>query len=123
IVGLPEFSADGTRLALEDLNGNLRVYEVTTADLLAAIAVSRMPPGYFPNFRFSPNGSTLAAVDADCKSVTLWDSATGTTKARLAEASGPLEFSPDGATLATGWGRDVQLWDVSSGQQKASFKG
>nr|MDP9333232.1 hypothetical protein [Actinomycetota bacterium] len=72
---------------------------------------------------FSPDGHTLAAVDALGSPLVLWDVATG--QPRLTKPSGlgvdrfqgAIAFSPDGGTVATGaTDGAVRLWDVASAQ-------
>ena len=65
---------------------------------------------------FSPDGKTLAVIDARGKGVHLWDVTTGE---HVADLPGvgiySLSFSPDGETLA-GAGGDgkIYLWDVGA---------
>ena len=86
---------------------------------------------------FSPDGKTLASGGFD-GNVKLWDVTTGKELASLLQ--GPTDpvycvaFSPDGKILASG-SRDpeaaanttnsatIKLWDVSTGQERATFKG
>lgn len=89
---------------------------------------------------FSPDGLTLAGSDRYRWTVRLWDVASGEEKAGIPmnEASynrplfSVLSFSPDGATLAGIWyaynsrydrysqDGSTKLWDVASGEEKAS---
>jgi WD40 repeat protein/DNA-binding SARP family transcriptional activator len=72
-----------------------------------------------------PNGRTLA-LGLDGGAVELLDLSTGRrrTLGRQATSVVAVEFSPDGATLATG-GVDgkVMVWDVDSGQVRETFEG
>lgn len=64
----------------------------------------------------SPDGRTIALGQLD-GTVRLRDTATGRTKAALkgsSDANGVLRFSPDGRTVAAGYGT-VRLWDTASG--------
>src|SRR5207249_3491044 len=72
----------------------------------------------------SPDNRTLAVASRDDTSVRLWDRATGKEVRRL-QAGGPitcLAFSPNGKTLAAGWGGPrnargaLRLWDPTTGR-------
>lgn len=65
----------------------------------------------------APDGKTLAS--SGFQEVKLWGAATGQEIRRLAEAHGPLAWSPDGNALATGiWQYSVIcLWDVATGKE------
>jgi len=79
---------------------------------------------------FSPDGRLLATASGDSRSVTLWDVASGETRATMTDHRGPIwsvAFSPDGKTLAAASGKvpavahpadadqrgEIKLWDLS----------
>ena len=65
----------------------------------------------------SPNGQTLATSHSDY-SVRLWDIERGVERVRLIghnTLTYVLDFSPDGAMLASGKSRTVYIWDVAHG--------
>jgi len=83
--------------------------------------------------RFSPAGSLLASSEIK-GTVKLWDYQTRKLVATLRDttiqpmdgndwAVKPLAFSPDGARLAVGVGREIVLWDVASHQRIAVLNG
>ena len=75
---------------------------------------------------FSPDGTKLASASWD--NVKLWDVETGEYSATLGNelesSSFAVAFSPDGTKLACGsWKDRVELWDISTQKQIASFQG
>jgi WD40 repeat protein len=79
---------------------------------------------------FSPNDGTLAEGHIYRK-LFLWDPITGGLKRTLQmtwDGTDVLAFTPDGKGLATaavlqGWHREVNFWDVETGQLQRSFAG
>jgi WD40 repeat protein len=72
---------------------------------------------FFP-VAVSPDGRTLAS-GGTIEGLKLWDVATGTQRSTLigndSEYGGPLAFSPDSQTLASGHDRGVRRWNVPTG--------
>ncbi|GAA4637139.1 serine/threonine-protein kinase [Actinoallomurus vinaceus] len=114
------YSPDGKSLAiggqgtrLWDLNvGSRSITLSDAADQVTAVA-------------FSPDGKTLASADLKpaqngnsgartSDGVRLWDVASRQAITTLSRATGPVAFSPDGKTLATGGGRNLLLWDTAT---------
>jgi WD40 repeat protein len=75
----------------------------------------------------SPSGTQAATVDADRRTVRLWDVATGTAAGALRGHEGPvhvLAYSPDGKRLATGSDdHTVRVWDPVAGRELAVLRG
>jgi WD40 repeat protein len=79
---------------------------------------------------FSPDGTMLAAGSAMGRidgAVWLWNSTSGELRATLREREGEtvwsVAFSPDAMMLASGNGAGITLWDVATGEVRASFAG
>jgi WD40 repeat protein len=128
---LVAFSADGRRLAATG-NRLVKVWDVSSGKELVSFR-HRVPVHGGPGLAFSPDLATLAA--RNYQEIDLWDMATGTERATLSEHRGEvgcLAYSADGKTLlATStryydrrftWQGDVKLWDVATGQERASFE-
>jgi WD40 repeat protein len=106
------FSPDDRTLASADLEGLVKLWDVTSETERAALVTAGKE---VTAVTFSPDGRTLAvAVD---RAVQLWDLATGRLLARLRGHEGLvmcLAFSPNGKSLASGsFDRTVRLWDVT----------
>jgi WD40 repeat protein len=130
------FTADGKSLAAGSWDGSLRLWDVrsgkqgrqlrdpTRLSSVASVAAS-------------PDGRLVAAaLDGDDWRVVLWDVGTGKVVRELTwdgEGVCPtVAFSPDGKLLATGHiglggfldkHPAVILWDVSTGQRRATLRG
>jgi len=139
------FSPDGNTLAGATAQDAIKLWDVTsgknTRTLKGTIKGRDRP--WFTSVTFSPDGKILAAgcgFASGGGGVTLWDVASGNEKATLKghEEIRSVAFSSDGKTLAAGPGTGtglsanmdppnynptVRLWDVASGQGKATLHG
>ncbi len=122
------FSPDGNTLAtVPDIGGQVLLWDVNTEKQLREFTAEGSPPiSRIFSMAFSPDGNTLATgsedyLDLGTRSrwdwtVTLWDVNTGKTLQTLTghtRTVSSISFSPDGATLATGGGGTVLLWDLT----------
>ena len=115
------FAPDGNTLAGGDLDGRLRLWNVTTG------RGRKLPkqPRAVQAVGFAPDGRTLASGSRD-GTVKLWDVASGRERRTLPGPCGEvraLAFSPDGLTLATANGGTARLWDVAGARERAALVG
>ncbi len=101
--------------------GDVRVWDTRTGERIHRL-VRPNDTGCRHNIAFSPDGTLLAAPDGREGDVLLWDTASGAlvrTRPGNGEPAFALIFSPDGATLAAGYGDNaVRLWEPRTGRQR-----
>ncbi len=112
------FSPDSRTLAIGGDEGDIRLWDSTTATL--STTLQREDFSTISALDFSPDGQILAAGDWNQK-IALWDVATGRLLGQpLAGHAGSivnLDFDPTGSLLAaTSQDSAVLLWDVATGQ-------
>ena len=115
-----KYSPDKTRLAVASSIG-IWLYDANTGEELGLLTGHTKPVAAIA---FSPNGDKLVSGSYD-RTLRLWNPYTGELLKTL-NADGriaTLAFSPDGRTLANGLGANIQLWDVDTGQHKATLDG
>jgi WD40 repeat protein len=136
-------SPDGGRIASGDYGGVIKMWDATTGRALYTIkadASAVMSLAFSPDGKLLASGCQEAAVKdrpTDAPAVKLWDVATGAKRKALpvtAQSEIALAFSPDGQRLAVGRFSDtsllgagrganfVQLWDVATGRETATFE-
>jgi WD40 repeat protein len=128
------FSPDGKTLATVTFRGLVRLLDAATCRERAPFAGPEPESrGSTKSVVFSPDGKTVATSGQGVP-VRLWDADTGRERLVL-KGVGPqrnVAFSPDGKTLATngpvaganpgeGQTKDVKLWDVATGRERATL--
>jgi WD40 repeat protein/serine/threonine protein kinase/Skp family chaperone for outer membrane proteins len=122
------FSPDGTRFVTGSDDETAKVWETRTGQELLTIITGS---GLVKAVAFSPDGKIIATGGVGSRTpgqnslkVRLWQSSTGQElKAFDVTATWSLSFSPDGKVLATAADNQVKLWEVSSGQLRATLRG
>jgi WD40 repeat protein len=139
------FSPDKRTVASGWSDGFVRVWDVATRQELYVLKCTHDDWGMLTSVAFSPDGLTLATGlrvhNTETRllrgEVWLWDVNTRKVKVSLVGHTSwvtSLAFSPDGSTLASSSGAydkelnrtvpgEVRLWDVTTGKERALFKG
>jgi len=120
-------SADGARVALVTGDGIVRVVDIASRTVVAALAP---PRAYARRAAFSPSGDTIMTVAPDQREVTLWRADSGTPVWTVALPGhhytygtwpfGSVAFSPDGRSAVVSPGSGYFLLDVATGAVRAS---
>ena len=119
----PVFSPDGKKLASSgDCDGLIHMWDLETGKDLALTGEQR---AVVCAVGFSSDGREVLTGCMD-GGVRVWDTETGAGRRRIAvdgdagvPALGTITFSRDRRTaLATGFGRDADIWDISSGNRR-----
>jgi len=109
------FSPDGDAMATAGDDGVV-LWDAHTGERLRVLAVDKG----FDALAYSPDGRMLAGGGNSLK---IWDGADGrellTLQVKTPATS--LSFSPDGRVLAESEEREVNLWDISTGELQKSF--
>ncbi len=121
------FSPDGKTLITTSFDNTIRLWDAVTGEHKHTLTEHTQQ---IANVSFSPDGKTFISVSFD-STIQLWDAHTLDHKQTLTftHLSGRVSFvimnissfSPDGKTLAILNGKEVQLWDVQTGNLKLTF--
>jgi hypothetical protein len=115
------FSPDGRMLASTGLQGNAKVWNVASGEVIRT-----MDKVMDFSVTYSPDGLWLASGGAD-NDINLWSTATGREGATMTGVQNviySIAFSPDSKALASGSGDgSVILWDVVTGREIRTFSG
>ena len=118
------FSPDGTILASGEINGMVKLWDVSTG---RNINTFRGSGALSKSVAFSPDGTQLASsTSGGYETVEIWEVSTGkiiNTIAGHLDGVDSIAFSPDGTKLATGLSvsQGVKLWEIETGKQVATF--
>jgi WD40 repeat protein len=113
------FSPDGKLLAgCDDSEVTVRVWEVTSGQLLHKLELPDHEPYRHYDVAFSPDDETLAASGQTNErgAVHVWDPVTGKFLERLPLGGSRLAYSPRGRLLAAG----SRVWDLAAGKELSS---
>lgn len=114
------FSASGSRLLSGGSDAAVRVWEITTGELVAEFAGHGGPIGRVTALSGEP-GDTQVASSSDDRTITVWNVATGRASWTLEAAGKPVEslaFRKDARYLAVGGASaegDIHVWDTRAG--------
>jgi WD40 repeat protein len=117
------FSPDGKILATGGQGWGLTLWDADTGQQKAVLQGDLGHHYWLSALAFSLDGKTLAA-GGTYGTLQLWDMASGKLRASLtglADEILSLAFSPDGASLASGSGGVVKLWDAHTGQESLAL--
>ncbi|MGH2414580.1 MAG: WD40 repeat domain-containing protein, partial [Microcystaceae cyanobacterium] len=115
------FSSDGQRLVGGGSNGDIRVWDARTHQLLLTC---KGHTHWVQSVTCSPDSQIFASGSHD-RTVRLWDIHTGNCLKTLSghtNAINSVAFSPDGKMLASGGDYTVRFWDIDTGKCLKSLK-
>ena len=119
------YSPDGGTIATSGehyWDGTVRLWDTVTGNLRATLTHS----GHVRSIVYSPDGCLIVTGGEHSSdgTVQLWNTETGEFKTTLTEYVSPIKsltYSPDGHTIVIGNDDGLQLWDVGTGEQKATL--
>ncbi len=122
------FNADGTILAARGSEDSIKLWDVSTRQLLRILIPRDTTEldtwdGAYP-IRFSPDGSMIAS-SLGSRKIFLWNVNTGRLKHTFSGIGLALAFNSDGSILASGGGKSdrLTLWDTATGKRLHTLRG
>lgn len=110
------FSPDGTRLLMIGAEGDVVLWDVSSARVLLRVDAGK---NEVPSVAFGLRGDEFA-TSGDDASVKIWDAATGSLKKTLVGHDGEVRsvcYTPDGEHVISGAiDGTVRIWDIASGE-------
>ena len=119
------YTADGARLITAAGDGEVRIWNPATGDLVRELRLDGRTPQW-SLAAVSPDGRVVAAADLSGAIAVAWDAGTGGVLAELALDRGErpsLRFSTDGRWLAAGGGGTVHVFDAANWRSAAAMPG
>src|SRR5262249_54580914 len=112
------FSPDGQTVATGGLDRMVRHWDVATGKLRA----SQAHVAAVHSVAFAPDGKTLVTGSGD-GTLKVWDMAMTPNPSMLQHAAAvhSVAFSPDGKSLVATGDFPAKVWDVATGQERATF--
>jgi len=124
-VGLAAFSPSGEQVATVGSENEILIWDSETGEIIVSIPNAFVEAGI--DLSFDPLGRFIAGVGFDEGTVKLWSASTGEllfTLAAHTDSVFRVDFSPDGALMATGSAdQTVKLWNVESTQVTQTLTG
>jgi len=121
------FSPNGKVLAAGGRNNELKLWDLSSGEVLHTLIGHQGETISGISVIFSPDGSMLASGNDDDFNVKLWDVSSGEVLRTLSGHKygvNSVTFSPDGRILASGSNDDtVKLWDITSGETLRTLSG
>jgi len=114
-VGTAQLSPDGARLVTGGKYGLINMWDIATGTLLWALSLTPRGQHTALTVHFSPDSTRVITTNRGLKAQ-IWDAATGVLLRSLAmhkQEVISVQFSPDGALIATASSEGVRLWDAA----------
>jgi WD40 repeat protein/serine/threonine protein kinase len=123
-VGSLAYSADGSRLAVAEVRGGIRVWHVH--EPFVGVVIIAGPVSDNAHVAFDPSGTRVAAEALD-GTIRVWETVRGVEEVVLrghSRSVSDIAFSPDGRHIAASTGgNEVCVWDAKAEQGCLSLEG